>query len=271
MLTNVIDHLAQEMLLHFAFLTVAVAFLVRDVLWLRGLSIVAYSLFMAVAAMARPEAPWSLLGWYGGFIGINLGHAAWLICERRMCRLTAAERNLMEVAFPAIDQLTLKRLLRQGKWLDLAPGTRLTERGIEPDQLYVIYDGHVDVHRDKRLIAAIGPGHFVGEIAFVTQNPASADTYAGTAVKAVAWDQETLARIYQRQPCLREALYSAIGPDLARKIIHMSTPPDTSEADPGAEAGTAGADRWAPDSAQDRAHERREDASIEGVSAFRRG
>jgi CRP-like cAMP-binding protein len=222
MLTNLIDQLAQEMLLHVAFLTVAVAFLVRDVLWLRGLSIVAYSLFMAVAAVARPEAPWTLLAWYGGFIGINVAHAAWLICERQMCRLSEAEKGLRALAFPALDHLTLRRLLRQGTWLDLPAGACLTRRGEKPQYLYVVYDGHVDVHRDGRDVAAIGSGHFVGEIAFVTDSPASADTYAGTTVRAVAWDQTALNRVCQRQPQLREALYSAIGPDLARKITHTS-------------------------------------------------
>jgi CRP-like cAMP-binding protein len=264
MLTNLIDQLAGEMLLHVAFLTVAIAFLVRDVLWLRALSIIAYSLFMAVAAMARPEAPWSLIGWYGGFIGINLGHAGWLICERWMCGLTAAERKLLAIAFPAIDQLTLKRLLRQGEWRDLAPGTRLTQRGSNPDNLYVIYEGHVDVYRDGQLVAAIGPGHFVGEIAFVTGNPASADTYAATAVKTVVWNQEIMGRISQRQPHMREALYSAIGPDLSRKIINMSTSETPYEAQNTREAGAA---NQGPNPADGREADCRGEASLNELPA----
>jgi CRP-like cAMP-binding protein len=267
MLTNLIDQLAGEMLLHVAFLTAAVAFLVRDVLWLRGLSIIAYSLFMAVAAMARPEAPWSLIGWYSGFICINLGHAGWLICERWMCGLTHAERKLLEIAFPAIDQLTLKRLLRQGGWRDLAPGTRLTQRGSRPDNLYVIYEGHVDVYRDGQLVAAIGPGHFVGEIAFVTGNPASADTYAATAVKTVVWDQETIGRISQRQLHLREALYSAIGPDLSRKIVNMPTLESPYKAQ---NTGESGAANQGLDQKEARKADRREEASLNELPALHR-
>ena len=210
------------MLLHVAFLTVAVAFLVRDVLWLRGLSIIAYSLFMAVAAAARPEAPWSLLAWYGGFIGINVVHAVWLICERQMCRLSDDEKRLLELAFPALDQLTLKRLLRQGRWRTFDPTTRLTQRDQHPDWLYVIFDGRVDVYLDGQTVAQIGPGHFVAEIAFVSQSPASADTCAGTTVRAFCWEQAALRRLCRRQPDLREAMYSAIGPDLARKVNFTS-------------------------------------------------
>jgi len=57
MTNDLIGQLGGEALLHVAFLTVAVAFLVRDVLWLRGLSIVAYSMFMAFAGLTQPDAP----------------------------------------------------------------------------------------------------------------------------------------------------------------------------------------------------------------------
>lgn len=222
MITGLVERLASEALLHLAFLTVAVAFLVRDVLWLRGLSIIAYSMFMAVAAITRPDAPWTLLAWYGGFIAINLVHGVWLICERQMCRLTADERRLLEMAFPALDQLTLKRLLRHGRWQSIEPGVRLTQTGIHPECLYVVFDGRVDVYRNGKPVAAIGPGHFVGEMAFVTRAKASADTVAGCALRVLAWEQAELRQACRRRPELQEAIYSAIGPDLARKIAYTS-------------------------------------------------
>lgn len=231
MLSNSIDQLGGEVLLHVAFLTVAVAFLVRDVLWLRALSILAYSLFMAVAVATQADAPWTLLAWYAGFIAINLMHAVWLVCERQMCRLTGDERRLLELAFPALDQLTLKRLLRHGSWRTLEPAARLTAENAHPENLYIIFEGQVDVYRKGQAVAAIGAGHFVGEIAFVSKSPASADTFAGTTVRAFSWDQEALRKICRREPSLREAMYSAIGPDLARKVNFTSqrlSAPDTS-------------------------------------------
>ena len=222
MVSGLIEELGSEALLHIAFLTVAVAFLVRDVLWLRGLSIIAYSMFMAVAAITRPDAHWTLLAWYGGFIAINLVHGVWLICERQMCRLTADERSLLEMAFPALDQLTLKRLLRHGRWQSIEPGVPLTKAGVHPERLYVVFDGRVDVSRHGKSVAAIGPGHFVGEMAFVTGARASADTVAGAPSWVFAWDQSELRQACRRRPELREAVYSAIGPDLARKIAYTS-------------------------------------------------
>ena len=232
MVTGVVEELASEALLHIAFLTVAVAFLVRDVLWLRGLSIIAYSMFMAVASLTHPDAPWTLIAWYGGFIAINLAHGVWLICERQMCRLTADERSLLEMAFPALDQLTLKRLLRHGHWESLEPGVRLTQAGMHPERLYVIFDGRVDVHRHGKTVAAIGPGHFVGEMAFVTGARASADTVVGAPLRVFVWDQLELRQACRRRPELREAVYSAIGPDLARKIAYTSDRVGSPEEEP---------------------------------------
>jgi CRP-like cAMP-binding protein len=172
--------------------------------------------------LSAADARWSLLGWYSAFIGINAAHAVWLICERKLCRLTNEERRLCQLSFPALDQATLKRLLRQGAWRDLAPGTPLTRHGEAPRELYVLLDGAVDVRVGDRNVAAIKPGHFVGEMGFVTGQVASADTVARTQSRVFCWNQQTLRQRCRRDAGIRDAIYAALGPDLARKIVRTS-------------------------------------------------
>jgi CRP/FNR family cyclic AMP-dependent transcriptional regulator len=55
------------------------------------------------------------------------------------------------------------------------PGEReLTHEGSTGKELVVLVDGEADVMRDGKLVAGIGPGDFVGEIALVTGQPRTA-------------------------------------------------------------------------------------------------
>ena len=97
---------------HGAFFLVAMAFLIRDVLWLRVLAIVANALLIAIAlakgdGALRPEQYWYIL-----LIAINGVHAAILVYERRLMRLTPEEQGLYEATFAAFDRVAVKKLLR---------------------------------------------------------------------------------------------------------------------------------------------------------------
>lgn len=209
---------SNDTLVHVTFLIVAVALLVRDVLWLRVLTMLAYSLEILRIELVGELTLNSWLGWYTAFVVINAGHAGWLIYERRLVRLTPDERALAAVAFPALDRATLKRLLRAGQWRRLAPGETLTRAGTRPEVVGVIRSGQIDVWRHGRVSVSLPPGSFVAEMSFLTGAPASVDTVAAGPVELFVWNQAALKRHFQRHPVIQLAFYAAIGPDLVMKI-----------------------------------------------------
>lgn len=211
-----------EVLIHVGFSLSALAFLVRDILWLRLLAITSYTLFV-VFQLSRAEGPiWQVVGWYAVFITINLGHAAYLIYERRLQHLSPEEESLRRLAFAAMDPVAVKRLLRRGSWVELPPGEHLTYEGRPPRDLLLIARGEVVVQVSDALIARLGPGRFVGEIAFLTASHASATTTVagdpGTRLRGITWDQARLRQRLERDEALRTTLYAAIGADLCGKV-----------------------------------------------------
>src|SRR3546814_10965798 len=80
-----------------SFVATALSFLVRDILWLRLLATLSYSLFCIVAVTMADGPVWHLVLWYLTFITINLGHAAYLLYERTLVKLTAAERRVRDI------------------------------------------------------------------------------------------------------------------------------------------------------------------------------
>ncbi len=230
--------LSTDTLVHLGFFVFLIAFLVRDVLWLRVLAILAYTVHILRVGLLGDDPFDYLMLWYATFVAINAGHAAWLVYERRLTRLSAAERDLAALAFPALDRGTLKRLLRAGAWHRLAPGEQLTWYGERPEVLAVILAGRIAVRDSGETIACIGPGHFVGEMSFITDAPATADTFAENHVRLFQWDQETLARRCERDPALQTAIYTALGPDLVQKIAATRVNHEAADTAQGAGTGT---------------------------------
>jgi CRP-like cAMP-binding protein len=58
--------------------------------------------------------------------------------------------------------------------LDLPASRDLTREGASGREFLILVDGEADVVRKGRLVAGLGPGDFVGEIALVTGRPRSA-------------------------------------------------------------------------------------------------
>jgi hypothetical protein len=212
-----------ETLIHVGFVATALAFLVRDILWLRLLATLSYSLFCIVAVTLADGPAWHLVLWYLTFITINLGHAAYLLYERNLVKLTAAERRVCDIAFPSLDPVPVKRLLGSGKWVDFAQSERLTRQGKISESLYLIAEGEASVRVGEQEVARLVAGRFVGEIGFLACRPATATAIATSAdeqqaCRCLAWKAEKLRHRLARDPAMKSVMYAALGADLAAKI-----------------------------------------------------
>jgi hypothetical protein len=201
-----------------AFLVASCGFLARDVLHLRVLAMLAYAglLYGVAVRPAWPGAPhfW----WYLGFVVINAGHSAWLIWERSRTHLSPEEERLWAESFAALDRLLVRRLLRRGEWRAVAPGDVLAREGEVPERLLVLARGAADVTLGGSAVARLREGQFVGELAFLTGEPATATVVAARPSHVLAWPRQALRDWLDDQPQLRSVLYAAIGHDVADKI-----------------------------------------------------
>ncbi len=216
-------HWSPDLLIDIGFTATAIAFLLRNILWLRLLAVLSYSLFCTVA-LIREEGPiWHLVSWYAVFMVINLGHAGYLFYESSLMRLTDEESRLRNLAFRTLDRVAVKRLFRTGQWLTLAPGALLARQGQVSKFIYVIASGEVAVTVGDSPAATLPAGWFVGEISFLADQPATATVAVTSAedtsnLRCLAWDQRKLRKRVARDPAVRAVVYSALGADLSAKI-----------------------------------------------------
>jgi len=110
--------------------------------------------------------------------------------------------------FGDLDAYDLQQVARWIEEVRADPGELLIEQGSMPYELFVIEDGTVDVVRDGKPIATLGPGDVVGEIALLGQHRRMASVVARTPVRALALHVDALQSLTSEMPELGDELRS---------------------------------------------------------------
>lgn len=204
-------------LLHVANVLYLGSYLVKDILWLRLLTVVAGVLLM-LTFYFRADPLWGAIGWNALFTAINVAQIVLLVRERRPVRLTDREQRLYKLAFRSLSPREFRRLLDLATWQDAADGAELVAKGRELDRVMIITDGAVDVSVSGRPPVHLGPGRFIGEMSFLSGQAPTADVTARGPTRLVVWPAAELRAFLAGAPDLRSALQLVLGNDLVTKL-----------------------------------------------------
>ncbi len=203
--------------IHVANVLFLASYLVKDILWLRVLTVVAGVLLLPYYVM-QPVPLWPAIAWSGVFLAVNVVQIKILLLERRPIRLAPDEQRLYELVFRDLSPRQFARLLKLGHWEDVGIRERVIERGKPLLRLLVVFSGALAVEADGERKADLRPGHFAGEMSFVTGEVPSADVLASEPTRLFVWDSPELTRFLGGQSELLRALQAAIGTDLVGKL-----------------------------------------------------
>ena len=100
-----------------------------------------------------------------------------------------------------------KRIERIGEVKHVDEGRYLIRASDYDSRLYTVEDGHLDIvaNRDGKetVVATVGPGDVLGEVAFIDDSPRSVSVRAGEEnVTVRAWDKKTLSEALAFEPQL---------------------------------------------------------------------
>jgi len=133
-------------------------------------------------------------------------------------RAPEAERELLRSVFTGLDDVQIARLLVAGQFNDIAKGTTLTEENKPLETLFFICAGHAKVTVAGSEIAHLEKGNFVGEIAFLTEKPATATVVAEDSVRALVFERAELNHLFRDDGGVAGLIYQLLGRELAQKI-----------------------------------------------------
>ena len=130
--------LQADLLIHAANLFYLCAFMVRDILWLRVLTVVASGCLVPYFYF-QPEPLMTPIYWNLVFTALNVGWIARLLLERRPVKLSQEEERLCELVFRTMTPREMIKLLKLGLWQTAAAGECFVAQGTPLDRLMVIY------------------------------------------------------------------------------------------------------------------------------------
>lgn len=197
-----------------------ISMLMNDMGWLRAIAIAAG--LVRIVNRAFFDIDPVIVFWESIFVGVNVVQLIILWYYQRRHVFSEDERRFVGVIPDDVGRRTVRRLLRLSHVRQAEPGTTLTEQGQAVTSLAFLTEGVVQIERDGRIVGVCGPGDFIGEMSFVTREPATATTRVMKPVRYFSFDRRKLQAATAADGDLRRALESAFSRNLVDKLAKAS-------------------------------------------------
>jgi CRP-like cAMP-binding protein len=194
--------------------------LMRRMVWLRTLAVVsgmAKIVYRAVFVLDPVSVLWETI-----FVVVNIVQLGIIWYYEYQHRFSADENHFVSNVPAGIERSSIKRLLELADLNAVGVGETLTREGEAVKTLMYVADGIVKIEHEGRVVAICGPGDYVGELSFLSGNPASATAIVVKPTRILAFDQARLAAAFAANPQLRRTLESALNRNLAGKLARAN-------------------------------------------------
>ena len=206
---------------HFTYFLLILSMLMRNMIWLRvfavgsGITKIIYRAYYVVD-------PVSVI-WEVAFVAVNIAQLGIIWYYEKHHRFAEDERHFISSMPPGVERRAIKRLLEFSAIKHVDQGASLTVEGEGVNELMYIANGVATIERDGRVIAACGPGDYIGEMSFLTGDPAGATARAVKPMRVLAFDQVKLRAAIQTDGAIRRAMESSLNRNLVGKLVRANT------------------------------------------------
>ncbi|MEM6382025.1 MAG: cyclic nucleotide-binding domain-containing protein [Pseudomonadota bacterium] len=210
-------------------LLAVIAFAVRGPIMLRALAVVGTGLQAVFYAYIDNDPIWFGLFWKT-LMALVAAAFMLLLIRERMGRQFAAEVRPFVNALDILTPGQMQKLIKVGEVRRASAEQRILVQGEMPSELYYMLAGEAFVVKDGRQIE-LSAEAFLGEIAFISENPATADVVMRPGAVYLAWSVSRLRQLLEKEPQIDIAVRGLMNHDLARKIARqpLTTLPTSSD------------------------------------------
>ena len=204
------------LLIHVGALFYIIAFLIRDELKLR-LMVLAGSAFYLLYYYFFPQIPlWDAIITTCILVGANLVILFRILMERTVFAMSEQEKILFNY-FKGFSPGQFRQLLKIARWTTAEVPTALATENQALSSLYIIADGQAEVRKGEHQFQ-LGPGSFVGEIAFVLKGLPTAHVTVGKGTRFVEWKTADIEHLMSKSSAFQNATMALLSRDLAEKL-----------------------------------------------------
>jgi CRP-like cAMP-binding protein len=207
---------------HLAYVIIAISYFLTNIYWLRVAAVIGLSLeiiyFRLTGLGTTTGLPWDVV-----LILINLYELFWLTREKLLSRLPDDDAVMLRNAFGGLDDAQIAKLLKAAEWKTYKPGDVLTRQDAPVDALYYVCTGRANVDVDGKSVAYLESGSFVGEIAYLTGNVATARVTIVEEARTLVFSKMGMAKVMASDRQISGIMYQLLGRDLAAKMRRANT------------------------------------------------
>lgn len=201
---------------------IALSYMMTRIFWLRVAAVI--GLFLEIVYFRVSGGDLKVgIGWDAIFIAINLVQLFLLVRERASLTLPEKDAPMLRQSFAGLDDAQIARLLKAADWRDAQPGETLTKQDNAVDSLFFLCSGRASVEVNGSFETYLEKGSFIGEIAYLTGNLATATVVIDEPSRVLAFSKLRMAKVTDRDSRIAGIIYELLGRDLAQKMRRSNT------------------------------------------------
>lgn len=112
--------------------------------------------------------------------------------------------------FEGFEPGELERVAELAESVEALPGAVIIDQGRVGQECFVVLEGEATVHVGDDLVATIGPGTMIGEMALIDHRPRSASVIAATPMRLVAFDTAHFKTLLTEMPKAHERVITTL-------------------------------------------------------------
>ena len=205
------------MLIHLANILILLSFLVKEIMYLRLLSIFGGFAFIGYFSLNFDSVQWSGILWNSLFILINLYQVIQLIIERRPIKFNERELQMKKIAFPDISDREWLDLLNIGEWKTIAKSNYTSS--IFTDTIVILSDGNLKCSHINRTSTNLSVGSLIGGICYLTGETVYEDISCSSDIEMLAWNISDFRVYVQSKPQVSASFQKLIGQEIVRQRV----------------------------------------------------
>ncbi|WP_299283375.1 cyclic nucleotide-binding domain-containing protein [uncultured Tateyamaria sp.] len=216
------DYVAPEVVILLAGGAFTIGYLIINQIVLRLMILLGTSLYIYYYFTAADTPLWEAI-----YISMVMGTAnliglGGLLWQQSKLAVPHAHRDIYPL-FSSLPPGDFRDLVLRAERKVLEAPMQVTTEGVEPDTLIFVISGQIDVvKRGERF--SMPPNLFVGEVAYLTQQPSAATTRLPAGAEVLIWDVAALRARAEKKSRFKLAIEAMISSDLAVKVAFAVAP-----------------------------------------------
>jgi hypothetical protein len=202
---------------HLPYVLFVLSTLMRNIVWLRGVAVVAGLLRIVIRAFIIYD-PVTVL-WESLLVVVNIGQLLLIWRDSRHAHHEEHERHLLGTVLPGVRGRSARQLLDLADWRKVETGSELMREGEGVPSLMFVSDGAARIERNGELVAICSRGDFLGEMSFINGGGASATVVADRPMLVASFDSGRLRALIEGHHDLRYALEASFNRNLSGKLM----------------------------------------------------